>query len=72
MAKTALLPFPDILKYIIVLTTPLSEEQDQPLSSVLCLTHLTDHEAAGLPHHTAPGSKHQPVAAIELQWKYHH
>ena len=60
MAKTALLPFLDILKYIIVLTTPPSKEQDLP-----CLTHLTDHEAAGLPHHAGPRTKHQAVTREE-------
>ena len=31
----------------------------------LCLTHLTDHEAAGLPHHAGPQSEHQAVTREE-------
>ena len=34
-----------------------------PLSD--CLTHLTDHEAAGLPHHAGPRTEHQAVTREE-------
>ena len=31
----------------------------------LCLTHLTDHEAAGLPHHAGPRTEHEAVTREE-------